>query len=339
MTPSVLLVISTPMKRFFSHLPAWVETSACGICRASASISVIACSAVVIELPNGVFITMMPLAVAAGMSTLSTPMPARPITFRRFACSKTLGVTLVAERTAKPSKSPTSSASFSLSAPSFGWKSTSTPRSLKICTAAGESASEMRTLGGMGCCGLLSLSSLAKAGLAFAMHDQCWRLGHHAAFDKCRLRLGGKLCHRRIDDLQAHRRVGAHRRIAREEFDPWRRRHPIGDHFGIGIGARHQRLEPADRFRPGERVEIILDAQHRRGVDGLAFEDALVELAAFGQPKDLRQRPGRRVAFQALDRARRQDQHPVRRLAAQRLLPGEGDGIELRPIEFLREAG
>ena len=65
MTPSVLLVISTPMKRFFSHLPAWVEASACGICRASASISVMACSAVVIELPNGVFITMMPLAVAA----------------------------------------------------------------------------------------------------------------------------------------------------------------------------------------------------------------------------------------------------------------------------------
>ena len=30
MTPSVLPVISTPMKRFFSHLPAWVEASACG---------------------------------------------------------------------------------------------------------------------------------------------------------------------------------------------------------------------------------------------------------------------------------------------------------------------
>ena len=69
MMPSVLLVISTPMNRFFSHLPAWVETSACGICRASASISVIACSAVVIELPNGVFITMMPWGVAAGMSS------------------------------------------------------------------------------------------------------------------------------------------------------------------------------------------------------------------------------------------------------------------------------
>jgi hypothetical protein len=149
MMPSVLLVISTPMKRFFSHLPACVEESACGICRASASMSVIACSAVVIELPNGVFITMMPLAVAAGMSTLSTPIPARPITLSRFAFSRIFGVTLVAERMASPSKPPTSSASFSLSPPSLGWKSTSRPRSLKICTAAGESASEMRTLGGM----------------------------------------------------------------------------------------------------------------------------------------------------------------------------------------------
>ena len=91
MTPSVLPVISTPMKRFFSHLPAWVEASASGICRASASISAIACSAVVIELPNGVFITMMPRAVAAGMSTLSTPMPARPITLRFFASSRIFG--------------------------------------------------------------------------------------------------------------------------------------------------------------------------------------------------------------------------------------------------------
>src|SRR5262249_9198203 len=31
--------------------------------------------------------------------------------------------------------------------------------------------------------------------------------------DERRLRRGGKLCHRRIDDLEAHRRVGAQRRI------------------------------------------------------------------------------------------------------------------------------
>src|ERR1041384_5532762 len=41
------------------------------------------------------------------------------------------------------------SASLSLSLPRLGWKSTSTPRSLKIWTAAGDSASEIRTRGAM----------------------------------------------------------------------------------------------------------------------------------------------------------------------------------------------
>ena len=50
----------------FSHLPAWVEALACGICRASAIIIASACSAVVIELPNGVFITTMPRAGGGG---------------------------------------------------------------------------------------------------------------------------------------------------------------------------------------------------------------------------------------------------------------------------------
>ena len=54
------------MKRFFSHLPAWVEASASGSWRASANISAMACSAVVIELPNGVFITTTPLRRGGG---------------------------------------------------------------------------------------------------------------------------------------------------------------------------------------------------------------------------------------------------------------------------------
>ncbi len=91
------------MKRFFSHLPAWVDRSACGSSRARANIMAMACSAVVIELPKGVFITTMPAAVAAGMSTLSTPMPARPITFSFLAAAITSLFGLVAERTARPS--------------------------------------------------------------------------------------------------------------------------------------------------------------------------------------------------------------------------------------------
>ncbi|OIQ73810.1 hypothetical protein GALL_445510 [mine drainage metagenome] len=108
------------MKRDFSHLPAWVEALASGIWRAAANIIAMACSAVVIELPNGVFITITPFFEAAGISTLSTPIPARPITFRLVAFSSSLSVTLVAERIARPSYWPMISASFSLSLPSFG---------------------------------------------------------------------------------------------------------------------------------------------------------------------------------------------------------------------------
>jgi hypothetical protein len=72
-----------------------------GIWRASANIIAMACSAVVMEFPNGVFMTTMPVSVAFGTSMLSTPMPARPTTFRFFAASMMSGVTFVSERTAK----------------------------------------------------------------------------------------------------------------------------------------------------------------------------------------------------------------------------------------------
>ena len=92
---------------------------------------------------------------------------------------------------------------------------------------------------------------------------------------------------------------------------------------------RRAPLRPPSDFAQFERVEIVLDAEHRRRVDRLADEDAVDQLAALGHAEDLRQRPRRRVALQPRDRARRQDQHAVRRLAAERLLPGEGDDIEL----------
>ncbi len=87
----------------FSHLPAWVERSAAGICRASANSMAMVCSAVVMALPCGVFITTTPRAVAASRSMLSMPMPARPTTFKRSVAASTSSVTLVAERTASPS--------------------------------------------------------------------------------------------------------------------------------------------------------------------------------------------------------------------------------------------
>ena len=62
----------------------------------------IACSAVVTVFPPGVFITTMPLLDAAGMSTLSRPVPALPMTFRLSAAAMISAVTLVAPRMANP---------------------------------------------------------------------------------------------------------------------------------------------------------------------------------------------------------------------------------------------
>ena len=47
--------------------------------------------------------TMMPLLVAAGVSILSTPVPARPMILRFEAALITSAVTFVAERTMRAS--------------------------------------------------------------------------------------------------------------------------------------------------------------------------------------------------------------------------------------------
>ncbi len=66
--------------------------------RQSASSSAIVCSAAAMVLASGALATMMPRLVAAGTSTLSTPTPARPITFSREPFSIRSAVSLVAER-------------------------------------------------------------------------------------------------------------------------------------------------------------------------------------------------------------------------------------------------
>jgi hypothetical protein len=132
------------MKRFFSHLPDWVDWSACGISRASAKSIAIACSAVVIELPKGVFITTIPRADAAGTSIVSTPIPARPMTFSRGkAASIAAAPTLVELRTARPSYFPMTAANSSGDSP--GLSSISIPRSRKIAAAFGSILSAMST--------------------------------------------------------------------------------------------------------------------------------------------------------------------------------------------------
>ena len=57
------------------------------------------CSAAETTVDSGAFATTMPRRVAASTSTLSTPTPARPITFSFDAWSISSAVSFVAERT------------------------------------------------------------------------------------------------------------------------------------------------------------------------------------------------------------------------------------------------
>src|SRR5580658_2079213 len=364
------------MKRDFSHLPAWVERSAAGSWRASANMRAMACSAVVMELPSGVFMTSMPRCVAAGTSTLSTPMPARPMTFRLSASSSSAFVTFVAERTARPSYLPMIFLSSSGERPVM--TSVSTPRSAKISTARGDRASEIKTLGmasiregirtrrrrsGRGGAAQLAIGPVEPGQQRFdiaaldggAAPDAQPRrriamtgdvigdaLGIEHRFEPLHrgaLRLDIQALEPVIGDLEADRGPGPDRRIRRQEIDPGRPSHPLRDRREVGFGARHQCLLAADRLGPFEAVDRVLDHEHGGCVDGLGLEDAVAELALRGQAEELRQRPGWRVALEPRHGPRAQRQHAMGSLAAQHLLPGPGDDVELIPGKRHGEGG
>src|SRR5262249_15266181 len=63
------------------------------------------------------------------------------------------------------------------------------------------------------------------------------------------------------------------------------------------------------------------------------------EFAVINQSKEFWYWPGGRISLQSFDRARRQYQHAMRRLAAERLLPGESGRVELVPLAPLAKGG
>src|SRR6185503_14848642 len=142
-------------------------------------------------------------------------------------------------------------ASLSLSLPSAGWKSTSMPRSLKICTAAGERASEMRTRGAMG------LSSIDVGGARSAQPAEHVRKG----FDAAR---GGVL------GLDGHavtlQQRDAERAAAGEDFDQSLRPAFVAirveDHRRVEVEVTERGIGPGKRrhFDAGGRRQRRLDA-------------------------------------------------------------------------------
>ena len=100
--PKVLPVNSCPINLDFSHFPFCVDWSAAEICLEAAKIIANVCSAVVIALPWGVFITTIPLDDAALISILSTPIPALPIACKFLPLLITSLETLLADLIINP---------------------------------------------------------------------------------------------------------------------------------------------------------------------------------------------------------------------------------------------
>ena len=101
--PRVFSDNSVPVNFERSHLPAFMEAVAAAVLRAAASMRHMVCSAAETTLDSGALHTMTPRSVAASRSMLSTPTPARPMTFSFSPASMTSRVTVVALRTIRPS--------------------------------------------------------------------------------------------------------------------------------------------------------------------------------------------------------------------------------------------
>ena len=130
------------LERF--HSPSLRAELACGMWRARLRMWPTVSSAAETMLEVGALTTMTPAWVAALMSTLSRPTPARAITLRFLAAAMASASTWVAERTRIASTSAIAESSWERSAPSVWRISKSGPRA---STVAGESSSARSTTG------------------------------------------------------------------------------------------------------------------------------------------------------------------------------------------------
>ncbi|QTK82338.1 Hypothetical protein AT6N2_L1592 [Agrobacterium tumefaciens] len=140
-----------------------------------------------------------------------------------------------------------------------------------------------------------------------------------------------------INDFEADGRVGAGFRLHGQIGNPVVLLDEVVDNLGIGVSTADQRVEATEVLCPEQRVNVIFNAEHGRRVDGFAGKDAFDQLAAGDHAEDFRQRPGRGIAQQTLNGARRQDDDAMTALAAQNLLPREGDDVEFRKVHVLRK--
>ena len=128
--------------------------------------------------------------------------------------------------------------------------------------------------------------------------------------------------------------------VAAQKVDPAGPLRPRGDGVEVGAAPRRERRQAADGLGPAQGVERVLDAQHRRGVDRPAPEQARVQPSGgIDETEYLGQGAVGGPGFEAFDGARAERQHAVLRLPSQRLLPGPRGDVEAGPRQVHGEGG
>ncbi|CAB4941731.1 unannotated protein [freshwater metagenome] len=143
--PKVFSKSSAPVYLERAHFPLRSAACAGEIKRAEASNNEMASSAAETIFDVGAFTTITPAVVAAGISTLSKPTPARAITFKPFAAAIASASILVAERINTASTPlPSAASNSSRLAPSQLRTSKSGPNASSV---AGLNSSAIKTTG------------------------------------------------------------------------------------------------------------------------------------------------------------------------------------------------
>mmetsp|Transcript_15789 Transcript_15789/g.43676 ORF Transcript_15789/g.43676 Transcript_15789/m.43676 type:complete len:287 (-) Transcript_15789:588-1448(-) len=107
----------------------------------------------------------------------------------------------------------------------------------------------------------------------------------------------------------------------------------------VGLGLGNQSRKSADGIGPFQGVDVILNSQHGRRVDGGSLEDSAINLSLFDHAENLWKRsPFGCVRFQSLNGLGTEDEHTVGSFSSQNLLPRVGGDIKLFPRHIHGEA-
>ena len=258
------------------------------------------CSAAATEFDSGAFTTRMPRFVAASMSTLSTPVPARPTTLRFGALAIRSAVTFVAERTISASNSPIRSSSAASSQPNPSSTSKCSRRSATPESAIFSFTSTFRsaasTTPGLGFASLrltdgprARLRRPSRCTPVRGLHvgrlhrrehpDPSWfrpslRYGSVSTISFARRvaasAAASTSASKSIVPTTSDRFAGPPRTVPRSRSPP-----PSGRDARGGAGAPHAPVEPAGREHPVELVGEQEERRHGRCVVGLVLARVL----------------------------------------------------------------